>query len=189
MSGFAEDFDLGAEGGAATPPDALARLQTSVDELLEMEKIVEQMEEDLKAAKATLQSLRTGRIPDLMNEIGMPFLVRNGKSVELTDFVSGSLPKDPERRAQAIKWLENKGAGGLMRTEVSVEFGRNQHNEALSIAGELRDKGLAPTVASTIAPMTLQKFARDKLKAGEEIDFEILGLYTGKVVKVKDSKK
>lgn len=189
MSGISEEFDLGAKEGAVAPSDALSLLKDCLAEMLDMERVVEQMEEDLKAAKHHLQVIKTSRVPDLMNQVGVSSLTMEGKVVELTDFVSGSLPKDPEKRQRAMEWLENEGAAGLLKTEVSIEFGRNQHNEALSVADDLRNKGYSPLVSSNIAPQTLAKFARDRLKAGESIDFELLGLYTGKVAKVKESKK
>jgi hypothetical protein len=185
MSEFAEEFDIGGEGAEKSAPDSLARLIDMSKELLKMEELVEQAEEDLKAMKSSLQLLRTGRIPDMMNEIGISSITVDDRVIEVSDFVSGSLPKDPEKRARAIAWLDSVGAGGLLKTEVTVEFGRNQHNEALSLAGELREKGHAMDVTSNVAPQTLLKFARDKLKAGEPIDFEALGLYTGKIAKVK----
>lgn len=186
MSDFASDFD--GQEGAIAPSDTLARLKQSLAELLEMEKAVEQMEGDLKAAKQTLQVMRTGRVPDLMNEVGVSSMVIEGQKVELSEFVSGSLPKDPERRKRAIAWLEEHGADGLLKTEVSIEFGRKQHNEALSLSAELIEKGFPSLVSSNIAPQTLAKFARDRIKDGEPIDFEILGLYTGKIAKVTAAK-
>ena len=188
MGGIAEEFDVGGGGGEKSPPDSLARLTDMARELLQMEEVVEQMESDLKAAKSSLQSMRTGRIPDLMNEIGIGSITVNNRTVELFDFVSGSLPKDPERRLKAINWLESVGAGGLLKTEVSVEFSRNQHNTALALADDLRNQGFAPIALSNIAPQTLLKFARDRIASGEEIDFDILGLYTGKVAKVKGAR-
>jgi hypothetical protein len=183
-----EEFDTGEEGAIA-PSDALSRLRQNLAELLDMEALVERMEEDLKAAKQTLQSLRTGRIPDLMSEVGVSSMTIDDKTIDLADFVSGSLPKDPEKRRRAIEWLENEGADGMIKTEVTVEFGRNQHKEALRLGNVLMNDGYAPSVNSSIASQTLLKFARDRLAAGEPIDFEILGLYTGKVAKVKGAKR
>ena len=189
MSRISDEFDMGGKEGAQAPSDALSRLRQSLAELLDMEKLVEQMEDDLKAAKQSLQLLRTGRIPDLMSEVGVSSMTIDDKTIDLGDFVSGSLPKDPEKRRRAIAWLESEGADGLIKTEVAVEFGRNQHDDALSLSNVLRNDGYAPLVTSSIAPQTLLKFARDRLAAGEPIDFEVLGLYTGKIAKVKEAKR
>jgi hypothetical protein len=182
------EFDLG-NGAAQAAPDTLANLNASLEEAVALELMCEQMEEDLKAAKKTLQAMKTGRIPDLMAEMQMEECVHNGWRVKIADFVSGSLPADPDKRARAIIWLEQNEGGGLIKTEVSIEFGKSQHDEAIEIAEQLKAEGYAPKVDSGVHSATLQAFARERIKNGDSIDTEVLGLYTGKVAKFGKVKK
>lgn len=184
----ASEFDLG-EGAAQAAPNTLANLNASLEEAVALELMCDQMEEDLKAAKKTLQTMKTGRIPDLMAELQMDECVHKGWRVKISDFVSGSLPADTEKRAKAIRWLEENEGGGLIKTELSIEFAKSQHNEALSMAEELHSQGYAPKVDSGVHSATLQAFARERIKNGDSIDTEILGLYTGKVAKFGKVKK
>lgn len=181
-------FDIGG-GAEQSAPRSLDHLNRFLEDAVALEEAVERMEEDLKAAKSTLHVLKTKTIPDLMVELMMEEVVWNGWKAKVNDFVSGSLPSDPERRAKAIAWLEEHEGGGLIKTEVSVAFGRTHHNEALAIADTIKQQGFAPDVSSGVHAATLQAFARERIKNGDPIDTEVLGLYTGKVVKFGRVKK
>jgi hypothetical protein len=180
-----EEFDIG-EGAAA--PDSLAQLRKLLEEGIALQTIIKQQEADLKAAKAAFQSLVTGRIPDAMAEIQSGHFTFKGWEVAVADFVSGSLPKEPEARQKAIDLLEAYGAEGLIKTEVKIEFGKSQHNEAMSVAGELKERGYPVDANSGVNSQSLCKFARDRIASGEPIDTEALGLYTGRVAKFKELK-
>lgn len=182
-------FDPGVDGEASASPDALATLREAIQEMIDLEIIVASLEEDLKAARKSLHSLRTGRLPDLMAEIQSDHFTHNGWECKLSDFVSGSLPKDPDKRKAALDWLEDHEAGGLIKTDVSLSFGKSQHNEAISLAEGLIADGHAVEVLSGVHAQTLQSFARERIRKGEDIDCELLGLYTGKVVKAKPVKE
>mgnify|MGYP001032616779 FL=1 len=180
----ADEFDV----GTSVPSDKLEQLHTLLEETIALEGAVTQMEEDLKAAKATLHNLRTTRIPDLMAELQMEEVSFKGWQVKVDDFVSGSLPKDAEKKAKAIAWLEANDAAGLIKTEVGVSFGRSEHEAANSLWHQLESDGLPATLNSNVHAQTLQAFARQRIRDGDPIDTDALGLYVGKVAKMKEKK-
>ena len=180
----ADEFDV----GTSVPSDKLEQLHALLEETIALEGAVTQMEEDLKAAKATLHNLRTTRIPDLMAELQMEEVSFKGWQVKVDDFVSGSLPKDPEKKAKAIAWLEANDAAGLIKTEVGVSFGRSEHEAANSLWHQLESDGLPATLNSNVHAQTLQAFARQRIRDGDPIDTDALGLYVGKVAKMKEKK-
>lgn len=184
-----DEFDVG--GGASAPPEKLDVLHGYLEEAIELELAIEQMDEDLKAAKAVLNTLKSQKIPAMMEEIESDNMSFRGWTVKLKAFVSGSLPKSPEARKSAIAWLERNGGESLIKTNVGLEFTRSQHNEALSIAAELEQRGWAPNVDSGVHAQTLQSFAREKIRNGEPMDEDTLsrlGLFTGTVADMKPPK-
>jgi hypothetical protein len=183
--GNPQDFSFEEQGAASAAPDALSRLNEKLAEAISLKETVDQMEEDLGAAKKQLNHLNTQVIPDMMAELGMEECTQRGWKVKVGEFVSGSLPKEDAARANAIRWLEDHEAGDLLKTNLSVAFTRNQHNEALDLAAQIEQRGFAPNVESTVHPQTLLAFARERLKNGEALDTEVLGLYTGRVAKFK----
>jgi hypothetical protein len=179
------NFSFEEQGGAQASPDALARLNDKLAEAIELKNAVDQMEEDLGAAKKQLNHLNTSVIPDMMAELGMEEVTQRGWKIKVGEFVSGSLPKEPELKEKAIHWLEDNGGGELLKTQLSVVFTKSQHNAALSLADDIKQAGFEPNVESTVHPQTLAAFARERLKNGEALDTEVLGLYTGRVAKFK----
>lgn len=185
MSNSSSGFSFEEQGAVPAAPDALARLNEKLAEAIDLKLATDQLEEDLAAAKKQLNNLNTTVIPDMMAELGMEECTQRGWKVKVGEFVSGSLPKDEARLNQAIRWLEEHDAGELIKTSLSVIFTKSQHNEALSLAGQIEQQGFAPNVSSTVHPQTLMAFARERLKNGEDLDTEVLGLYTGRVAKFK----
>jgi len=185
MSSSSEDFSFEEQGDVAASPDALSKLNAKLAEAIELKTIVDTMEEDLKAAKQQLNNLNTQVIPDMMAELGMEQVTQRGWQIKVSEFVSGSLPKEADKRDLAISWLTIHDADDLIKTHLAVDFSRSQHNEALSLAAQIEEQGFLPTVESTVHPQTLCAFARERLKNGEALDTEVLGLYTGRVAKFK----
>lgn len=178
-------FDVGANAGALAPADVLEALRDNIRQLDGIETAIDQTEEDLKALKKEKQRLRTNIIPDLMSQIQSDHFTHDGVEVKLDDFVSGGIPKDPEKHANAIAWLLQVGAGELIKTTVTMHFGKSQGNIANDVASRMEAEGHAVTETHGIHQQTLHKFVRDRLKDGEPLDLEALGVFTGKVAKIK----
>lgn len=179
------DFDTAAEEGASAPSDKLELLHKQLDEATAMEEQKEQMEADLAALSSALNNLKTKLIPETMLELQMDDLTRNGWNVKISEFVSGSLPKDEEARAKAIAWLEENEGGALIQTTIGMKFAKSQHDEAKALADNLAQEGYAVSLESGVHAATLQKFARERIASGDPLDTEVLGLYTGQVAKIK----
>ena len=179
-----EEFDV--QSKAEAPMGPLVALLT---EAAKLEVAVEDLEAQLKAAKASLHALTTTRIPEMMlNEMSMletSFMVGNRQwKVAIKDFVAGSLPKeDAEKRALAIKWLEAHEGGDLIKTEITITFNREEHARAKALAERLRKAGFTPQLESSVHASTLKSFALERLRSGAEIDAETLGLHVGKLAK------
>lgn len=183
------DESWAEEGVAAATPQQLEALNRELQEMVEMEALVDQMEEDLKEAKKNLHNLRNGRVPDLMAQMGIDSIGFQGWDVTIDDFVSGSLPKDPEKKKAAVAYLTENDGAGMIKTMLSIAFTKNQHNEALALADDLKLKGYEAEVESGVHASTLCAWARERKANGEPLDAEVLGLYTGRVAKAKPRKE
>lgn len=181
-----EDFDLGPQ---VASPDKLALLREYAREGQSLARSIETMTADLDAATKALNVLKTVKLPDLMREMGSTKHEFDGWSLELTDFVSGSLPKDDAKRIAALEWLSDNGGDGLITTDLSLTFGKNQHNEALALADDLRNAGHEVEVKSGVHAQTLMAFGRELLRNGKDFEPETIGLYVGKMVKLKKVKE
>lgn len=182
-----------ALSSASSPAkDNLIRLLGEWDEV---EANIKGLEEMLSSLNARKTELKTKSIPDAMAMLGSGEWQgdepdEDGKvpKVVMDDFVSGSLPKDPAAREMAISWLEENGGGELLKTEISATFGKSEHNSALDVFGTLskmaEEMGFQLTMDSGCHPQTYLAFMREKLKGGESVPVEKLGLFVGRVAKV-----
>jgi hypothetical protein len=180
------EFDVGAATAAPGEFEAVSRL---IDEGLALKEKVEQLEGDLKAAKAALQSISTTRLPEAMTALQLTEFVRNGWKVKVAPFVNGSLPKELDKRKAAINWLVNHDGGGLIKTDIECTFGREQFGEAEKLMTRLIKAGYEPKMEVGVHAQTLCAFARERLASGEQIDFEVLGLFTGNAATYKRVKE
>jgi hypothetical protein len=165
--------------------DALRRLGR---ELVKTEKEIEDMSATIAPKAARANFLKNKLIPDLMSSLELEdFTFRDGSKIKVVDFVSGSLPKDPEKRSEALKLVEEYGAEGIIKNNITVAFQRRQHNEALALAADLKEKGYDAETKSDIHPQTLMAFVRERLAKGEDVDAPALGCFVGRVAKIEVS--
>jgi len=165
--------------------DTLKRISEAVNDLIRTESMIGAKEEELKMLKELRHKTRTAIIPDLMNEAGIESISVDGHKVSLKSYVSGSLPKDPEKRQRAIEWITEHDGAGLIKSCVISSFGREQRDEAIELHSEITKRGLVVDFDERIHPQTYQAWIRKKLEDGEQVDIDMLGVQVGQVAKIK----
>lgn len=169
-------------------------------ELVAIEQRMKEMEAELHSLKSRAHFLKSEAMPDLMDQIGFSsFKIKPNQGMAdqgmadepvpereftITRGISGSFPKDVEKNARALEWLEQHEADGIVKTRLQADFPRSEYQAAKDIAHSISNR-CDPTISATVHPMTLKKFARERLEAGQEIDLELLGLHSFRFVKVK----
>jgi hypothetical protein len=170
---------------AQSSSEGMAELTRLVNEARQIEDIVANLEAELKDARKVLLGITTQKIPELMSEMGVSSLeTADGTKVKMTDFISGSLPKEPYERQRAINWLVDHGGDGLIKSEVKVNFARREHNLAVSLMERLKKGGMDAELQTGVHASTLKAFVRERLQNGDEIDLATLGVYVGQVAKI-----
>jgi len=188
MSDF---FDLEEGASASSDSSTMQRMMRMAAEVIEAEETIESLEENLADLKRRLNHLKTVELPDLMAENGMSSFTHSdsGRVIEVNDFVAGSLTKKAEDRKAALDWLAANGAADMIKTEITVEFGKTEHNMAKDLFAKLKADGYFVDENEGIHAQTLLAFVREKMRNGEEVPLETLGLYAGRVAKVKAAGK
>lgn len=146
-------------------------------------KRVEALEKELKLAKETLRSYTDEEIPAAMAEAGMTQLtLDNGVEIKVKDVIRGSIRKDREQ--EAFEWLEESGNGDLIKHTIVVQFGRGEDEKARDVLDMLLEQGYQPSDTKKVHPQTLAAWAREQIEQGNEIPYELLGIYVGKTTKL-----
>lgn len=166
-------------------PEALKKLGIIGAEILKLMAYIDQLEETAKQARSELHRLRSERMPEVMDEAGMSQITLNGgMTFTLKNDVSGSFPRDGKKNELAVEWLKSKGFDDILKTKLEAIFPRHDHYLAENIANRISNQ-CEPKLTSTVHPSTLKKFARDALRDGQDIDLDLLGLHSYRLVEVK----
>lgn len=171
--------------------ETLKQVSTLAYKAGDLTEKIEGLEEMLKGHRDELHNLTTRQLPDAMREAGSSlFKTDDGTlKVELKDFLNGSLPKDEEGRAKAMKWLEANGAASLIKTQFNVALGRGQKSDAKKVQQALGKLGITYTEKEDVHAQSLYSYVRERMKAAQEVPLEMLGLYSGTVAKIELIKK
>lgn len=178
----ADEFDVGTELAPAGP---LAELKALADAAATLDGEIEAIESLLEIKKAEMTEIKTIKMPKIMMEAGVPQLDVGVRRFELQKFVSGKLPEEEPQRTQAIEKLTEYDGGGIITADVTVQFGRGDHNAFVSLREEMKERGFAVTAdTEKVHAASYCAFLRKRLESGQDIDADIMNVHFGDIVKI-----
>lgn len=200
MTEDVELFDVAGEEGENSPSNVVERIVVIAKECAELEETIESLNEALKAQSGRFHHLKSKLLPELMAEAMLPEFkwldpTSNlpGVKIKIADYVSGSLPKEEFDREVAIEKLVEHGGEKLLTATITIDFPKSEREVAMKLLEELEGRKLDISFKEGVHAQTLCAFVREKLKNGEEIPYEELGVHVGKTAKIellgKDGKK
>lgn len=150
--------------------------------LIEARQQVDRHELELAAHKETVRRIEQEDLPELMQELGLEtFRLKTGETIEVKLDVECSISE--QRRSAAHAWLSENGFGGLIKTDVVVNFDRGEHDAAVEFAAKVGGNAV-----ERVHPSTLKAFIKEQLEAGTAIPFETFGIRPFNRVKVSSKK-
>lgn len=203
----ADDLDLEAELATPASPEDLAAVETIVSDAIKLTQRIEKGEQLLKELKAELNVVSTKTLPDIMARANTSLhkVMRGaleGWKVEIVPLIAGSLPKVTKNddtlqkreekkasRERGLNFIREAGAADIIKTVMTIEFDKSQDNIMGEVKEFITEKwGLAPEIDSDVHHKTLASFAAERLKKGEELPIEDLGLFIGRTAKLTPPK-
>ena len=164
----------------------LSQVVSLIHELEEAEELLAICQEEFKRIQERVRALSQHEIPTLMTEIGMSeFRMEDGRKVTVGSKVRCSIPK--ANYAEAMRWLDEAGHGGLIKRTITVGFGRDSEDSAHELAEKLAEE-YDVKEGQKVEPMTMTAHIRQQLKDGEAFPMELFGAYEQKFTKVAASK-
>jgi len=164
-----------------TELSSLARLG---DDLYDAETEVLRLEAELGRAKKVRNAIREEEIPEAMKEIGVLEFRTPTCKIALKEILR--VQPLVANRPLVLKAVEAAGQGALIKSTVTVAFGRGDGEKAKGLLASLQEKGLQSKQDRLIAPSTLKKYVRDLLEAGEPLDQKLFGVYQAQEAKFSD---
>lgn len=144
--------------------------------LVDATSLVARLDTDLKKAKEVQRRLEQEDLPELMREFDLSEIkLADGAAVKVVDDLDCSITE--ERRVTAHAWLEEHGFGGLIKTAVTVDFGREEREKAAACAAQIQETvGRPAQLGERVHPATLKAFLKERLAAGAGVPFELFGV-------------
>jgi len=158
-------------------------LTNKAEELLELEKLMDKVQAELKEVKNKYQKVSEEDIPSMLSELGLSEITMNdGSKISTSQYYSARIT--PDKTDEAFAWLNNNGHGDIIKNTVSVSFGREENDSALKLTSELHSKGLDPAQKKWVEPMTLKAFVREQVESGNDLPLETFNVYIGQKTRI-----
>ena len=162
---------------------AMEDIATACNKLLDIQKEVSALEDQLKKKKEQELKLSEQDIPNLMQKAGAASIkLTDGTAVEIKPYYGARIPAS--RTEEAFDWLRENNFADLIKNNVTLTFGRNEDNSAKSLVDELRNKGHNVKQAEKVEPMTLKAFVREQIEKGKDVPADLFGVYVATRTKI-----
>ena len=163
--------------------EQMGTLGKTVNKLLDYQKLIIQIEQQLKEAKQIERQINQGEIPQLMENLGFESVTVDGKKISVKDSVQCSIPAP--QRPNAYKWMDGNGHGDLIKTVLAANFARGESDQAYNAQKSLEALGIAATLAESVHSGTLKAWAREELAQGHSLPQEFFKVHVVKITTVK----
>lgn len=141
----------------------------------ELEVKIEQLEAERKKLSNEVEELSTKLIPDKMDQLGMSSLrLSDGTKVEIKPFYSCKILDG------GLKWLDENGHGGIIKTIVERKFSRQEREAAVEFAKSNPGFDLVESVHHS----TLGAFVREIYSHNESLPEQYFSVYQGSRTKL-----
>lgn len=186
---FIVEEELPVEG------DLLTRIAAAADQAIDLKNELSKAQAEVDRLSQKEKTLLRTTIPDLMKEAGnmKSFSTKDGFSIIIKDEIQAAITA--EKSGEALAWLEAHDFGGLIKTKVEMNFGRDEAER------ELRDKAIealkelhvAPVVKEAVHPATLKAFVKEQLakpmvEGEDRLPLETFGVFQYTVAELKAAK-
>lgn len=164
--------------------DQLSGISSLARRAKELEKEIEDQETVLKERKEQFRKLTEEAIPEALSELNMKsFKMADGSSIDIKPFYGATISE--ARRAEAFKWLRDRGFGDIIKNTVSVRFGRNEDELAARAINLLRAQGFPVEQSEKVEPQTLKAWVKERIEKGQPVDSELFGVFIGQKATIK----
>lgn len=161
-------------------------IQRTVRQVIQLDAEIANLEKHLSALKTKRHMMVTVEIPELLTEFGSFKWEDERYLVNVGTKLTGSLPKDPVKRSDAIDYVREQGGDSIIKSFVEVDVPKGNLKEAKRLARVLKQQtDLDIKVGTDIHPMTLGAWARARIDENKPLNLDTLGLYSLNIATVK----
>jgi hypothetical protein len=165
----------------------LKRLAQLAKDLIKADDTVADLEAKLKDATERARIIREETIPNFMlaDEI-KEVVLDSGERLKIDQEIYCQIPANG--REKAYKWLEAHGHGGLIKTEVTVAFGKGELKKAAVFTAACLKKRLDAALDQNVHASTMKAFIKEQIRNRKKIPLATFGarpVWTTKIIAAK----
>jgi hypothetical protein len=183
---MSEAINYQEDAEAHIPTDVeLGSISVLVTKLKQQNDLIRRITERLVHEQKIADRIRFVELPEAMLAAKVNlFKTEDGSIVSVTDEVYASISKANE--AAAFAWLNEHGFGDLVKSSLSLSFGRGQGDACERAIEVLKDNEFTDySLKESVHTGSLKALVREQLAAGNEIPFDVFGVHIQKEAKVK----
>ena len=157
--------------------DDLKNISNLAHDVIEGEKTVDKIEDELKAAKAKLRAVQEGTLPEAMKAVGMTsFKTTDGHSIEVKETLYASIAK--KNMEEAIAWLVDNELSALVKSDVTIPFDKGEQEKMQQFLEFLEEHQVQNRIVTeTVNTMSVKAAIKELLEDGVEVPLELFGAY------------
>lgn len=181
--------NVGDDAQKEASEDSIKRVEKMAKLLINQIDVVASIEEKLKEAKAVQTRLEIEDLPTLMDEIGFEELTlkKTGHKIKIEKAIKASITA--ANLPEAMRWLIDKGFGGLIKANVIAAFDKDEFDKAEKLTNQLIKKyGESVEFKKSVHAGTLKSFVKEQLEKGAKIPLKLFGVHQFNIAKVTKRK-
>lgn len=165
-------------------------LQKMADELIKIDADIENTNTELERLSNLRRDLVEIRIPKLTEGMDGTFDIGDGREITVKEEIRASI--GGERKAPAIKWLDEHGYSSIVKRAVVVEFSRGDKEGSDTLVEKIQQINFEnPVVIKQdldVHHMTMLSWVKERIKEGDDIPRDLFGVYPQRIAKIKEKK-
>jgi len=168
---------------------ALERVAALVSVMRDAQRRVDEAETAFKRQKAELLQVATIDLPELLRESGLSEVaLEDGTKVKVVDEITCGITAD--RAPAAHAWLREAGMGGVIKTEVTVAFGKDSITAADALFVRLLGEYGSDSTTETekVHPSTLKALLKELLEKGHPFPLDLFAVQPYSIAKLSTVK-
>tara|TARA_R110000823_G_scaffold238260_1_gene363619 strand:- start:93 stop:635 length:543 start_codon:yes stop_codon:yes gene_type:complete len=178
------DFESVAGDLTSINQSGISTVSNLCKQQIALEKRIADLESELKDSKREHRKVAEDLLPAALQEYGVTELkMEDGSEISVAPYYNASIAKD--RTDEAFQWLIEAGHGSLIKNHVTAAFGRGEDNSAKDLLAELEQRGMQTQTKTWVEPMTLKSFVKEQVEKGENLPYDLLGVYVGQRAKIR----
>lgn len=176
------------QGASQAEKDSLKKLRGYAQAQLQYEELMLRIEEFAKSLKEDYRNLTETILPELMDELGIHHLsLSEDHEIGISEKVTASIPKP--KMDEACNYLESHGSGSIIKREVGTKFGIKESDLAQKAIDAWKEIGIDAEVTRSVHHSTLAAWVREQLEQGEQIPFELFGVFRRRASTIKEKSR